>query len=340
MKNRNAEDCDSLVVLAAQGSTACLKEDHMTHTTKHLLAAALAFAAASSQATGQAQATATLSGVQFQLIDLNISDGIAPSISFAFPQRFANAQVQASWSLPDEGQFASGQFSTATNPWSPRMTEANTMHSSSSAVISGDSTFAGAVLSTGGQASPPSATTPLGPDSFWSAGSSFTTWLNAPQSGVTNFELSPFSLVIFTATVDVRAVASGGLALSQGGSFFQTQPNRAFASAGLRVSGPSSGGGSGIQTSTDARSLSAITQFNSQTGTWTAANRLDSGTVAVSFLNLTASAVQASFGFDLNTSGNVYGTQVTMAQPIPEPGTWALLAAGLLFVARRVSSRP
>jgi hypothetical protein len=288
-------------------------------------------AAAASSST----ASATLSGLQIQLVDLNLSDGIAASISFTFAPQSNQGSANAGWYTSTGSQNASGSFFSDANPWRPGSTDAQTLFASAAAQLVGNGSASGSTLAAGGAASSPGDTT-YDPNFFNYSQpyASFGASVQAPSFFSGSFSLSPFTVAVFSATVTVQATATEGGTITYPWGFTSWQGNGAGASASLNVSGPAAGGGSGGQNSSDGRSVFVNSFYDSWSGQWTNGSAMDSGFVGVSFANLTDAAMAGAFRAEVSVSGSAYGSTA----PIPEPGTWAMMLAGLAVaggIARR-----
>lgn len=300
------------------------------------VAAAAALAVAGpALATSTSSASATMSGLQIQLVDLNPGDGIAASISFMFGPQANVGSASAGWNSQTASQSASGNFFSNANPWRPGSTDAVTSFASAAAFLSGNGSASGSSLGASGQAASPGDVA-YDPQYFNYAlpYASFSASVQAPSYFVGAFELSPFTVAIFSATVSVQAEAVGGGFLTYPWGYTYGQGNSAGASASLYVNGPAAGGGSGSQNSSDSRSVWVNAYYDGWSGQWTNAADAQSGFVGVSFANLTDAAMGGSFRADVSVSGNAYGSTA----PIPEPGTWAMMLAGLAVaggIARR-----
>jgi hypothetical protein len=232
-----------------------------------MVAAAL-LAAGAAQAASTASASATLTNLQIQLFDLNPADGIAPSISFSFGPQSNQGSASAGWSTSTAAQTASGSFFSDANPWRPGQTDALTAFSSSAAAIIGSGTPDGTSLSASGQGN--------GPDSFYDPAffsftlgtAQFSASAQAPSFFLGSFELSPFTLAVFSATVTVQADAVEGGIITFPDGFISVAGNNASASASLNVSGPAAGGGNGFQQASDGRSVFASSCYDSWAGAW------------------------------------------------------------------------
>jgi hypothetical protein len=299
------------------------------------IAAAALLAAGTTQAASSTSASATLSNLQIQLFDLNPGDGISPSISFSFGPQSNQGSASARWSTSTAAQNASGSFFSDANPWRPGQTEAPTSFASANAAIAGNGTPGGTTLSASGQGS--------GPDSFYDPDffnftlgtAQFSASAQAPSFFFGSFELSPFTLVVFSATVAVQASAIEGGIITFPDGFSTGFGNNASASASLNVSGPAAGGGNGFQQASDGRSVFVNSFYDSWFGTWFNSTAAESGFVGVSFTNLTGTPMLGSFRAETSVNGWAYGNTT----PIPEPGTWALLLAGLAVVGRVAARR-
>ncbi len=146
-----------------------------------LVAAALVVAAFPASATTGASATAVLSDMQLQLVDLAPDDGIAPTITFTPGTTFIQA-IAAGQNLYQElpDPFAAGAESIATG------------QGTATASLAGDVRGAGATITTGATAAGDSGVAPNEVDAF-------------VFFGETGFTLSPHTEVEFTGTATVAA---------------------------------------------------------------------------------------------------------------------------------------
>jgi hypothetical protein len=287
-------------------------------------------------AAGTATASATLSGLQIQLIDLNLDDGVAASISFAFGPQSNQGSAAASWSTSTASQSASGNFFSDANPWRPGSTDAQTLFASATAQLIGNGSASGSTLTASGTAASPGDTT-YDPNfyNYSQPSASFSASAQTPYYyyGGT-FELSPFTVAVFSASVAVQgeALEGGFITYPWGGTGWQGSV--AAANASLSVSGPSAGGGDGGQNSNDGRSIWVGSYYDSWAGQWSNGFDTQQGFVAVSFANVTDASMGGAFQASVSVSGSAYGSTA----PIPEPGTWAMMLAGLA-VAGGISRR-
>lgn len=297
-------------------------------------AAAAALFVCGPVAASTAAATAAIQGLQVQLFDLDPSDGIAPSIAFLGGGLGANnGSAQANWSRPDSTGSAAGTFQSDGGPWKPGSTSAVTTFVQAQAALSGNNTASGSTLAASGTASSPGDY--AYPPSGWPSvpGASFNAWVTAPAWNV-SFMISANTVAVFSATAIVSAQAIEGGAVTydfgDGYPFTSYWGNSASASGSIGVSGPAAGGGTGNQSASDGRSVYASSNFDTWAGRWINQSQSSSGPIGVTFLNLTGGSMNGNLQLSVNAYGNAFGSSA----PIPEPGTWALLLAGLGVIGR------
>ncbi len=254
-------------------------------------------------------ASASIGDFSVTLYDLNPADGVAPAISyFAAPY---GSYVSSSANDSAAGSQSGTAFSLV--PFGPASSSSSVGLAAASGTVSGALGSGLNIVSSGsaGGAALPGFSSSFGAEAY---------------VGYFNFgfELSPFTLVVFQGAVDVFAQTTVGAEISD----FSFYSESAFATASISVNGPAAGGGGGNQNSNDVRSVSASFEqvFDPNTGTFVFVGQTQSisgVTVAGSFTNFSAAALQGSL--QVNTSVNGF-SNVTA---VPEPGTWALMLAGL-----------
>lgn len=274
-------------------------------------AAAAAFAAATPAAAGSF-ASASMGQFGYTLFDLNPGDGLAPGVSFSLGGSPYGSYAQSSATDPSTGSESSAGWSLVA--FGPAAVSSAIGLGSAQASVSGSPTAGGMLYAASGAA--------LG-----SALPSFATQFSASAAvanfGSLGFTLSPYTLIVFSGTANLLAQTTDGVDLVNG---FQTES--AQASVSINVSGPTSAGGQGFQNAGDNRSLFAsFTQvFDPATGQFVYTGQtlaLANVPMSAGFTNFTADALSGQLSLTVSVNGN------SPLTPIPEPGSAALLLAGL-----------
>lgn len=273
-------------------------------------AAAAAFAAAAPAAAGSF-ASASMGQFSYTLFDLKPGDGLDPGVSFSLGGLPYGSYVQSSATDPSTGSDSSSGWSLVA--FGPAAVSSAIGLGSAQASVSGSPTAGGMLYAASGAA--------LG-----SALPSFSTQYSASAAvanfGSLGFTLSPYTLIVFNGSANLLAQTTDGL----NPNGFQSES--AQASVALNVSGPTSAGGQGTQNASDNRSLFAsFTQvYNPATGQFVYTGQtlsLADVPMSAGFTNFTADALTGQLSLSVSVSGN------SPLTPVPEPGSAAMLLAGL-----------
>ena len=250
-------------------------------------------------------ASASLGPITVTLFDLDPFDAIAPSITFAGPGMGSDSYVNtwASEAIPSGG---SNSPLGGGAPWAPVSTSDTAGGASASASISGPGMASLTSVSASG-----SAADVFGPPT----NNAQYYGVAHPMLGYSSFALTAKTLLIISAPASIAAAASGPAGYYS---------HYASADVYLSLHGPGASGG-GSQSSVDQLAYTNYAYNSSFSHT-------DSRLLGASFVNLTTGPLS---GYLYNYSA-VYG--LTSA-PVPEPGTYAMLLAGLGLVGSMVRRR-
>lgn len=273
--------------------------------------ATLTVAAASPAALASSTSSfAELSGLRFQLVDIDLSDGITPYIHFA-PSPAVPSDYSSRAALNAGEQFG--------NPGGPAFTGV-------SGSVAGTQSQVSASITASGMQAPSTASvsgSSSGPQAYSAVASpigSLSTPLfpQAPQF-VSPFTLSP------NTTLLVSAQASGQVSLTQSAAERATWAEAVGSFATLSVRGDDG---------SFQRSAAGVSVGGSDLGAAGTAQRQYGESLSLNFSN--AGALERTGS--LVVEAGVLHT-VALAPPIPEPGTYALMLTGLLGLAGLRRSR-
>jgi len=284
---------------------------------KSVLALAAAAALASvSGAHATATSSASLGPLVVTLIDLDPTDSVTPSVTFStvYYGYGTYAYSQASSTSPNENVW---DQQWGPDSFDPVSSSAATSVSGSWSAVTGSGSPGGTVVSAGGYANGTMDLTPFGYQY-----SAFTSYANAPYSSYTTFTLSSNTLLLISATSALSA--SVGTSFDPATSY---QYEYAAAQTYMQISGPgASGNGSQSATDTASTSIGSVLYYDSACGygyCYGPGSATDTRTLAVSFVNASGGDLSGYFYSQSYVNGYSY------AQVIPEPGSYALMLAGL-----------
>ena len=281
---------------------------------KQLAALAVAALAAFGPAPAAATSTssATLSGFTFTLVDLDTTDGYAPSISFLSGLGTGTSQA---YSYASNGVGVSANTGYGGGPCSPAASSASVYGTSAAATVGisgGDPTTLSLVA--GGS------TAGFVPGGWYS---SFMASAQAPDPIYLSFSLGANTAVTIGASYALSTMTT-------------SSPTNEYATARvyLAVSGPGADGVTEWQSDIAGQEISVASYWN---GTHYAGDSASlAGAMAVTFSNATTGAMEGYMHAYSLANGE------SMAA-VPEPGGWAMLLAGigmLGVIARRRSRLP
>jgi hypothetical protein len=258
------------------------------------LITALTIAALPAMASGSA--SATLDQLKIQVIDLDKTDGMAPGI--AFPDNFGGSMVTVeAVQIP----FGPGTLEDRMNPvpWGDVSYGATFQFVQSSASLSG-----AAADGTNAKLVAQGSTTYSGVDGFQAHFDALA--LNGGQ-GFFSLTVLPHTQVVFSGRADVQVSTT-------------TQPDQAFDNSDLMIAHA----GFELKQNFSTVAFDEATIQCKTAASSSPCSLSDQRWVSISFSNAGDTAVNAL----LSTYAYVWG-DTTATVPVPEPGTWTLMAAGL-----------
>jgi hypothetical protein len=276
-----------------------------------LAAVALAGLAVVEPACAGSFASASVASFNFQLFDLNATDGIVPSVTFSGGGG-QYSTVQASATDPSSGSQSNSAWSLVA--FGPATVNSAVGLGSAQASVAGSLDAGGLALRASGAA--------LG-STLTFAPTQFNASAALANYGALSFNLTPFTLISFSGQANLAVQTTlGG---PEGGGF---PGESAQANASISVTGPSAPGGAGFQNSIDTRSLFASysTVFDPATGQIVYAGQaqtLVNEPLSASFTNYTNGGLSGQLTLNVGVSG------FSPLTAVPEPSCAALLLVGL-----------
>lgn len=279
---------------------------------KNLLLTAAAAVALSPALSAHAasSAHASIATLTLTLFDLDLSDGIAPSISFAVGT-YSIYGSSASTSATDAASGSQNSQGWSLTPLGPVAAHSNAGGAAAQAWLNGSVLGSGASFLAAGSAA--GASLP-------GLGTRYTASVGSDRFDGLSFTLSANTLVMFSGLSSLYASTTIGA-----DSDFNTE--RASASAWLSLSGPGAGG-TGSQNSTSEHSVEASWNYvyDPETGDYrdTGESRsLVDAALFGSFVNGTGGDLVGQFSVGVSVDG------ISPVSAVPEPGSTALMLAGL-----------
>lgn len=274
-----------------------------------LTGAMLASAAAPALAT--ATSYASLSNFGYTLYDLDLNDGIAPSISFLTTQYGSRVTGQAQSN--DWSPEMAGFDQTAAAPFAGLAGVESTAWASAAAQVVGDGSVAGFQLLAASGAAHGNGLDYGGYDA-----AAYTPYMHG------DFTVSANTLVVFSATSTVR-VHTTGHARGSPGQYEQAAAWNSMAVFGDGPSGALAGGGASFQSSGSSLYGLAISTFDEGSGQTLADDFFATEQASIAYLNLRA----VEWYGTLAMSAQVWGS--SNIAPVPEAHGWAMMLAGLML---------
>jgi len=243
-----------------------------------------------------------------QMIDLDPNDGIAPSLEFT--STLGNSVLMAG-ALQQFPYSYDQQTHQGLSPWEPASISTTVGVAHVAATIAGSGTVSSTTFSTSGSSG--DFQSPNYFDYVTYSGSASAPGLNFFNT----FTLSANTALIITGVASITATGTGGLAPNVQYGY----NDYARAGVTLAINGPNVGGGS--------QSASAFLNYSAEADFGSPFDHSDSRTLAVSFVNASASSLSGNLKVQTDIFGWTYATVV------PEPASAALLLAGLAGLAAR-----
>ena len=285
-----------------------------------IVAAAALATFASLPALAASSASATLGPLTITLFDLDPTDNIAPSITFdTTPGNSSFAQTivyDADANQSSENSVYGGSAFDAISS-----TSSSTTSWALGGVTSSGSAAGATLIATG---STRGTTGPGDSGNF----ASYQAVVYAPLYFDTSFTVTTGTLVVISATSSLQAdVTSTFDSVSVGQEYAQASTSLGFSGAGAS--------GSGGQSASDARFIDVGSTATPDPGCtdgycYGPAGASDSATLSASFVNLSGGDLRGVLFTYADASGYSH------AQAVPEPGTCAMLMAGLLALGLMV----
>jgi len=274
-----------------------------------LLATALAISGAAATAASSAQGS--ISGVQWTLIDLDVNDGVSPSITWSYTGDLLSATARQGEDQQD-----------AAVTWRQNAWFGMTNATASQPGVLASAAVVGDAVVVQGSAYRPGTTVTLGEwGGFWahaSPASAQSLWLS----------LSPNTRLVVSGTASVEATTTVGFGYDQNYNLADESAEAMFTLTIFDSRNYSNRVSSFLYAS-----ASGTSERDPATGQWVFSGQHDASTrsFSVAFDNTNATNLGLSVSFDVR----VQGFSPFTAAPVPEPSTGLLALLGLPWVVRR-----
>lgn len=292
------------------------------------------------RADSEVSGVVTLRQIQIQLVDLDLTDGITPSLSLIAST--GAGQVSLSYQGTDGYEASLQTYGLDGDPPGGRAATASTVlgsGSARSAVTGGGLLDVARLVNRGGIQAP----LPVTGCDYWNCLLP-TSLLSTEATGGASFELSAHTALYISAVASLSASAVGGGTFPYGEDLYPFRfANSMILEAALSLQGGAANGG-GTQLSVDSSALAAITVWDWDTEGYLPSTSRGTDLLRVSFLNTTDGWLAGTFSAEVSMTGfaanDVFPLPVIHA--VPEPATsalWLAGAASLVALRRRIRSR-
>lgn len=244
-------------------------------------------------------ASATLGPLTVQLLDLDPSDGVTPSITFLQESYVSSA----AWTYLPRGSEVNPQ--SGDHPWAPISSTSSAQWAMSTTSITGPGTAQGSTFSASG-----SMNLPISRDLDYNFSGYFARATSRPIDYAESFILSANTRIVIAATATIAGSASTS------GTTSYYNRDSASSVASLTVSN-----GEFLSYDYVAHLLDTSVYGNPD-------SYFDSRTITVLFSNTTGYDIYGTLDVVAQVDGNTYAS----ASAVPEPTTTALMLAGLTAV--------
>lgn len=278
---------------------------------------AIAVLVCSAYSAAESKSSATVSNVTIQLIDLDLSDGVAPAINFNTGRTYNAFAGTSLYQFPANAPYwSSDTRELANTKFGPVITSDGGTLVSAKASVLGNGTLGGAVLHAAGRAT----STPEVEGRYYAGAVILRDTSNAFSAEA--FSLSPHTRAVFSADVDLFAQ----LVNEPAGA---TPHRAATAYAAVLVFEPGIGPSPGPQYSKDEWMVTDA----SSSADFGVGKRLQE-TITVQFENLNADWLTGALGVSADVNG-----ESRFALAVPEPASLVSLTFGLALMGWRCRAR-